>query len=172
MRRTTAAIGATVLLTLAAATGAEAETIRVHDGRDTNAVQELLGVRVTNEKFVTVVMKFSSNYHARDEYPFSIFYDTQRSDNAPEFAYFSHFGRVYRINRWQARHPHEMQCFVDGRLNRQRHTIRITIGHGCLGGHSGPVRVNVSAVGKAADQSFVPDNAPGFHAWSEPVARG
>jgi hypothetical protein len=167
-----AAIGTTALLAVVAAAGAQAQTIQVQDGRDTDAVQELLGFRVKNEKVVTVVMKFSSNYHARDEYPFSIFYDTERSDDTPEFAYFSHFGRVYRVSRWQARNPHEMDCFVGGALNRQRHTIRITIGHGCLGDHAGPVRVNVSAVGKAADQSFVPDNAPGFHAWSDPVAQG
>jgi hypothetical protein len=172
MRRTLAITALAAAIAAGLAVPAHAQTISVPDGRDTDAVQELVGVRIKHEKLVTVVMRFSSNYHRGAEYPFSIWYDTRRSDRGPEFAYFSHFGAVYKVESWRGGLAHEMDCFVDGKMNLRKHTIRITVGHGCLGGDRGPVRVNVSASGQAEDLSFVPDYAPGFHEFSEPVARG
>jgi hypothetical protein len=40
MRRTIAALAATGLLAIAAMAGAQAQTIRIHDGRDTSAQEE------------------------------------------------------------------------------------------------------------------------------------
>ena len=163
---------ATAVLGLAAAVPAQAQTLAIPDGRDTEAVQELLSVRVVHESAVTVVMKFSSNYHRDGEYPFGIYYDTDRGDPGPEYLYDGHFGGVYERESWAGGTGDEMDCNITGALNGKRHTIRITVGHRCLGGDKGPVRVNVHASGQADDLSFVPDYAPGERQFSDPVARG
>jgi hypothetical protein len=151
---------------------AQAETRLIPDGRDTDAVQELIGVRVVHQGLVKVVMKFSNNYHREGEYPFSIYYDTRRKDKGPEFHFVSHFGGVFRSETWSRGGDRAIDCRVDGDVNWKRHTLTIAIGHRCLGGDDGPVRVNVSAQGQAEDLSFVPDYAPGFHQLSLPVALG
>lgn len=163
---------AVVALAAAGALPAQAQSLAIPDGRDTVAVQELTRVRVVHEGAVTVVMTFSNNYHREGEYPFGIAYDTDRSDPGPEYRYVSHFGGVYETESWAGDAGDRMDCHIDGALNRHRHTIRITIGHRCLGGDPGPVRVNVSASGQAEDLSFVPDYAPAERVFSNPVAQG
>lgn len=158
------------MLTVAAAMPAQAQTLVIPDGRDTTAVQELLRVKVVHEKAVTVVMKFSSNYHRQGEYPFGIAYDTVRRDPGPEYVYDSHLGGVFERESWAGGTGDRVDCFVGGAANWRRHTIRITVGHKCLGGDTGPVRVNVHASGQAADLSFVEDYAPGYRTFSQPVA--
>ena len=69
MRRTIAGLAAAGLVTAVAAAGAHAQTIRIHDGRDTSAQQELVGVRVTYENMASVAMRFSSNYFLHGEVP-------------------------------------------------------------------------------------------------------
>jgi hypothetical protein len=172
VRWATTAVALFGALALGVAAPAQAETRVIPDGRDTDAAQELIGVRVVHGGLVRVVMRFSSNYHREGEYPFAIYYDTRRRDRGPEFIFVSHFGGVFRTETWGDIGDHAIDCRVEGDDNLRRHTLTIAVGHRCLGGDDGPVRINVSAQGQADDLGFVPDYAPGFHQFSLPVARG
>jgi hypothetical protein len=166
-----AAVAVTALLTVIAAGGAQAETIRIHDGRDTDAQQELLGVRVTYENMLSVAMRFSTNYFLDGEVPYTIWYDTDPDNAGPEYALYEHFGAVYRINGWHGGLAHEVDCFVTGARNPDRHVWRITVSDKCFGRDRGPVRVSVEAWAKSSHRRPIVDYVPGRHQWSDPVSR-
>jgi hypothetical protein len=170
MRRTLAGT-ATLALLAATAVGARAETIHVHDGRDTSARQELVGVRVKYENMLTVAMRFSSNYFLAGEVPYTIWYDTKPKNPGPEFALYEHFGSVYKVKGWRGGLDHEVDCFVTGARNPDRHVWRITVSDKCFGRDRGPIRVSVDALAKTDGRPYVIDWAPGKHQWTEPVAR-
>lgn len=158
-------------LAVAVAAPAAADTVHIRDGRDTDAVQELVAVRIKHENMVNVAMRFSSNYFNRGEVPYTIWYDTNPRNHGPEYALYEHFGSVYKVKGWHGGLRHQVDCFVTGNRNLQRHVWRITVARDCLGNPRGPVRVNVSAVAKTDGGPTVIDYAPGEHQWSEPVAR-
>ena len=169
MRRTIAGLAAAGLVTAVAAAGAHAQTIRIHDGRDTNAQQELVGVRVTYENMVSVAMRFSSNYFLHGEVPYTIWYDTNPKNPGPEYALYEHFGSVYKVKGWHGGLRHEVDCFVTGARNADKHVWRITVSDKCFGDDTGPIRVSVDALAKSSGSPSVIDYVPGKHQWSEPV---
>jgi hypothetical protein len=166
-----AAIAASCLVMIAAAAGAQAETIQVHDGRDTSARQELVGVRVKYENMLTVAMRFSSSYFMDGEVPYTIWYDTKPRNPGPEFALYEHFGAVYKVEGWRGGLDYEVKCFVTGARNPNRHVWRITVSDRCFGRDRGPIRVSVAAMGLTDGRPYVTDWAPGEHEWSQPVRR-
>lgn len=172
IRRTAVAGSAAALvLGVVAIAPADAETVRIHDGRDTSAVQELVAVKIKHEQRLDVVMRFSNNYHRQGEYPFSIYLDTDRNDPGPEYVLASHFNSVWKTEGWNTALGDRVDCSLRGYANWRKHTIRMSFGHGCMEGYTGPVRVSVSASGQADDLSFVQDYAPAKHRFSAPVAR-
>jgi hypothetical protein len=148
MRRIMAVLAATGLLGVAAS-GANAQTIRVHDGRDTSAQQELVGIRVKYEHMLTVAMKFSSNYFTRGETPYTIWYDTNPKNPGPEYALYEHFGSVYKVKGWHGGLRHEVDCFVTGARSESHHVWRITASDKCFGKDKGPIRISVDALAKS-----------------------
>ena len=166
-----AAMAAATLLSAAAAATAQAETIRIHDGRDTGAAQELVGVRVKYENMLSVAMRFSSNYFLHGEVPYTIWYDTNPTNAGPEYALYEHFGSVYRVNGWHGGLAHEVNCFVTGATNADRHVWRITVSDRCFGKDKGPLRVSVDAMAKTNGGPYVIDYVPGKRQWSDRVAR-
>jgi hypothetical protein len=159
------------VLSIGVVVPAHGETLFIPDGRDTRALEELVSVKVVHRGMVKVVMKFTSNYHREGEFPFSIYYDTRPRDRGPEFHFVSHFGGVLRSETWSRGGSRIIDCRVEGGDNLRRHTLTISVGHRCLGDDDGPVGINVVASGKGV-RGFVPDNAPAFHEFSAPVARG
>lgn len=175
-RRTITAVTAALLglaMTLSPSS-ADAATVRIEDGRDTAAAQELLGVRIKHDRRITVVLRFSSNYFLDGEWPYSISYDTEPRRSGPEFGFFSHFGAVYRMRDGElvdtARMPGRIRYHVD----TERHLLRVSIPHRALGRHPGLIRVRVSATAKPARASapMIVDYAPGPHRFSAPVRHG
>lgn len=170
--RALAMAGAAASLVAGLAAPAGAETVRVRDGRDTPAAQELLGVRVSYERMLTIAMRFSSNYFTHGEVPYTLWYDTKPKNPGPEYAFYEHFGSVYKVRGWRGSLRHPVDCFVTGARNTKRHVWRITVSDRCFGKDTGPVRVSVSAMAKPRPgQGTVVDYVPGRHAFSEPVAR-
>ena len=166
-----AALAATGLLAVTAVAGASAQTIRVHDGRDTSARQELVGLRVKYENMLSVAMAFSSNYFLHGETPYTIWYDTNPKNPGPEYALYEHFGSVYKVKGWKGGLRHEVDCFVTGATNETTHVWRITVSDKCFGADKGPIRVSVDALALTDGRPYVVDWVPGKHQWSDPVQR-
>ena len=170
MRRLIVAVVAGACMVVGQAAPSHAEVVRIQDGRDTSAKQELLAVRIQHGKRVAVTLRYSSNYALHAEYPFEILFNTKPARKGAEFGYFSHFGAVYTVKNGDF--ADQVDCSIRYRQSDVHHTIRLSFAHRCLRGDLGPVRIRVSAFAKTApNKPMVTDYVPGKRRWSEPVSQ-
>jgi hypothetical protein len=134
---------------------------------DIRAGADVLEVRVSNERRVTVVVRHR-DLRAAATPALSVMIDTNRSRPGPELSVDLNINELYvwPMRRWQRYGDAPIGCPVTGGFDFRSDLTRLRMarGDGCL--PRGPVRVSVAALGPSRS-----DWAPGYHRFSPWVRR-